>query len=292
MALKTVVQTLEDVEAGHQDLYKEFKIKGANGGDTVIFALDVEGVEEHPVVQALKNAFERTKVERKKLSEDLATLKSRLAALPEDFDPEKYQEILTELEELKADPNHQNRKPDEKERQELAQARKNLEQKLARAEKEYKDSIDKKDAEIKKRQEKIAKLLIDDGLTKALIEAGVGKEFLKASKAMLRDQCTVIEDDGDYRAVVQSDMGEMEIPRYVTDWVASDEGKVFVPPAKGSGAGNTDRPTTRLPGSDGRNPWAKETWNLTEQGKILKEDRTRAEKLAKAAGKKLPAPVA
>lgn len=40
---------------------------------------------------------------------------------------------------------------------------------------------------------------------------------------------------------------------------------------------NGDKPETK-------NPWKKETFNLTEQGKILKEDPVRAQELASAAG--------
>lgn len=48
--------------------------------------------------------------------------------------------------------------------------------------------------------------------------------------------------------------------------------------AKGSGAG----------GGGGANPWSKDHYNLTEQGKILREDRSKAEKMAAAAGETLP----
>jgi hypothetical protein len=129
---------------------------------------------------------------------------------------------------------------------------------------------------------------VDDGLTKALIEAGVGKEYIKAAKALLKSECAVIEEDGDYRAVVHSDMGDLEIGKYVSDWVASDDGKVFVPPAKGADSGNTNR--TTKPASNEKNPFSKEHYNMTEQGRMIKEDRAKAEKFAKAAGAKLPAP--
>lgn len=38
------------------------------------------------------------------------------------------------------------------------------------------------------------------------------------------------------------------------------------------------------------NPFAHDTWNLTEQGKLLKSDRTKAEQLAKAAGTEIGGP--
>ncbi len=272
--LKTVVPNLDDIAEEHRDFYVEKDDK---------FILDVDGIDDHPAVSALKNALERQKSERRQLSTDLAALKEKAKNVPEDFDLDKYNAMVAELEEIKANPN---RKVDENENRELAAARKALEQKIAGMEKSHADAIAKKEAEVKKRDGKIRQLLIDEGLTKSLVEAGVGKEWLKAAKALLKDDCTVVEEDGDYHAIVQSDLGPVPISKYVNDWVASDEGKVFIPPAKGGDANNQNKPTQRI--NTDKNPWSKDTWNLTEQGKILTEDRTKAEKLAKAAGKQLP----
>jgi hypothetical protein len=63
--------------------------------------------------------------------------------------------------------------------------------------------------------------------------------------------------------------------------VQSEEGKLYVPPARGSDA----------PGSDGsgrglfdNNPWTAQHWNATAQGQIYKADQARATRLAQAAG--------
>lgn len=51
-------------------------------------------------------------------------------------------------------------------------------------------------------------------------------------------------------------------------------------PSSGTGA-----PGNRTGGGvGGPNPWSADGWNMTEQGKVLKENRTRAEQLAKSAG--------
>lgn len=42
-------------------------------------------------------------------------------------------------------------------------------------------------------------------------------------------------------------------------------------------------------GSSGANPWLKESWNLTEQGRIIQRDPALARRLAAAAGAKIPA---
>lgn len=282
--LKTVLLNLDDLDAGLHDFYVEQTIKTSKG-DQVVFVLDQEGVDEHPSVIALKNALDRQKEDRRKAQEKVTQLEARLAALPEEFDPEAYENMKNELEALKAEG--KTAKPDDTKMAEMATARKNLEQKIAKMEKDHAKVVEGLQAAVKKREAKITALLIDDGLTKALIDSGVGKEYLKAAKALLRSDCTVVEEDDDYRAIVKSDLGDMEIGKYVTDWVASDEGKVFIPPAKGGDAGGTPNKSGKTSFGE-PNPWDDKSLNLTEQGRIIKEDRAKAEKLAKAAGKKLP----
>jgi len=51
-------------------------------------------------------------------------------------------------------------------------------------------------------------------------------------------------------------------------------------PTEGGGASGSGRNT----GMGGKNPFSHEHWNMTEQGKLLKEDRPRAEQMARAAG--------
>lgn len=43
-------------------------------------------------------------------------------------------------------------------------------------------------------------------------------------------------------------------------------------------------------GAGGANPWSKDGWNMTEQGRILRENRTKAEQLAAQAGTKIGGP--
>lgn len=52
------------------------------------------------------------------------------------------------------------------------------------------------------------------------------------------------------------------------------------PESEGGGAGGGKG----ISGFTGKNPWSADTWNLTEQGNILRQDKALAERLAKAAG--------
>jgi hypothetical protein len=56
-------------------------------------------------------------------------------------------------------------------------------------------------------------------------------------------------------------------------------------PSQGGGAGGN-----RGGNSGVTNPWSKDAWNLTEQGRIYKENSGKAEQLAKAAGTTIGGP--
>jgi hypothetical protein len=76
------------------------------------------------------------------------------------------------------------------------------------------------------------RLLLDNGLTDALVKAGVATPMLHAVKAMLGSQAKVIVD-GDARKAV---IGDKDLTEFVTSWATTDEGKHFIAaPANGGG---------------------------------------------------------
>ena len=80
----------------------------------------------------------------------------------------------------------------------------------------------------------VSKLLIDNGLSDAILKAGVKPELTKAVKAMLAGQAQ-IKIDGENRTAV---IGDKSLSDFVAEWSKSDEGKHFVaaPNNKGGGA--------------------------------------------------------
>lgn len=77
-------------------------------------------------------------------------------------------------------------------------------------------------------------LLVDTGLSNALLEAGVKKaSYLKAAKAMLAGQ-VVLTADGENRV---AKVGDKLLPDFIKTWAASDEGKAFVDAPGNSGGG-------------------------------------------------------
>jgi len=77
-------------------------------------------------------------------------------------------------------------------------------------------------------------LLVDTGLSNALLEAGVKKaSYLKAAKAMLAGQ-VALTADGENRV---AKVGDKLLPEFIKTWAASDEGKAFVDAPGNSGGG-------------------------------------------------------
>lgn len=259
MALKAIVDDLADVPEALHGEYKEQKI-----GDKTVFVLDIEGVNAHPDVVSLKNAHERQKQTNKTLTTDLNAAKARLEGLPEEFNADEYERLRAAAEGKDAP------KPDEQ----VARVRDQLERKHAA-------DLGKKDDRIKVLEGVINRTLVDDGLNSALDAAGIDPKFKRAARATLKESGLIklVEEDGKFSATVDTDMGPMPLDKYVSDWAAGDEGKVFVSPAK-----LDDAPGSRANRGTENNPYAKDRWNKTEQGRLMTIDRNKAERLARAAG--------
>lgn len=72
MALKALLDTLDGVDDALKPFYAERDGK---------FALDIDGVDDHPDVASLRNAYSRTKEDREKSKQEAATLKQQIAEL-------------------------------------------------------------------------------------------------------------------------------------------------------------------------------------------------------------------
>jgi hypothetical protein len=151
MALKTVITTTEGLDEAIAALYTEQDGK---------FILDIEGVDEHPEVASLRNAYARTKEDREKAKSDAASLKSQIAEL-------------------------QAGAPDTAATQAKLSA---LEERLSQAE-----------AKANEWQGKYTGITRDQSLQGALQQAGINEPaFLKAATAMLADQVKLADDGTAY----------------------------------------------------------------------------------------------
>lgn len=122
------------------------------------------------------------------------------------------------------------------------------------------------------------KLLVSDGLNAALLAAGVTNPVhLKAASAMIRDGGSIeVKVEGDARVAM---VGGKPLAEFVKGWSQSDDGKAFVSAQHNSGGGGHGSGGAGTP-----NPWAKDTFNLTEQGKIYTQNPQLAESMKAAAG--------
>lgn len=260
MPLKSILETIDDLSEDTKALYAEQKV-----GDRTVYVLDVDGIDDHPKVRGVVTANRENVRKRDAYKGELDTLRARLEGLPEDFDHDAYEALRAQAE-GKAPP-----KTDEQ----VAQVRSQLERK-------HQTEIGKKDERISSLEGTVRRILVDDGLTKALLDANVSKEFLPAAKALLKEKGVVklSEEDGQFSATVETDMGPMTLGKYVSEWAGGDEGKAFVAkPTGGDARGGEGK-------HSGPNPFKRgdAAFNATEQGRIVKADPAKAKRLMQQAG--------
>lgn len=79
------------------------------------------------------------------------------------------------------------------------------------------------------------KLLVENGLSDALIKANVtNPAHLKAVKSMLSAQVQIVADGDTRKAMV----GDKDLSTFVNEWAISDEGKHFIAAPNNSGGGS------------------------------------------------------
>lgn len=259
MALKAVVDKIDDIAEPFRELYSErngkFELTGVEGMKT---QADIDRIQASLIKE--RNDHKATKDKFSTFADlDLSEIQAKLDKYPE-------------LEAAAAG------KLDEKQIDSLVEGR--IKTRLAPLERELKTA---KNA-LGEKDEIITKFTIKDKqrkITRAVSEA--------AKKAGLQD--TAVED-----AVL---LGERVFELNEDGSVTTKDGVGCTPgidpvvwfsemqpkrphwwgPSAGGGAGGN-----RGSNNGGMNPWAHDTWNMTEQGKILRENPTRADQLAKSAG--------
>jgi hypothetical protein len=119
------------------------------------------------------------------------------------------------------------------------------------------------------------KLLIENGLTAALTEAGVkDPALLKAAAAMIQlGHKPAVVIDGEARV---AKVGDKALGEFVKEWAQGADGKSFVAAPSNGGGGATG-------GSGGAAKGWKEL-SMTEQGALYKENPAQAKALASQAG--------
>lgn len=144
----------------------------------------------------------------------------------------KRDELLNEVKQLR-----KGKQVSPEDLEKLEQANEELKGQLTQAQKDLKaaqTNLDKATKDLQAEQGFTTKLLSDNGLSEALMEAGVkNPAHLKAVKALLSSQVQIVTE-GDARI---AKVGDKPLKDFVTEWAKSDDGKHFVSAPDNSGGG-------------------------------------------------------
>lgn len=273
MALKAVVTSLDEVEEAFRPLYAAITVDGE-----AAFALQIEGFRVHPDALALSNAHERTKTLNRTLTSEVATLKTKLEDLPEEFDADLYQRAVDQGVGGGAEP-----KDAEAIRREAAEAA------TTRAEAKAKKVIDQVTLDRDKYKTGLEQRVKREAIDEALDANGItDPAYRRGARALLMPTIEIHEEDGNLTALAKDPVLHDTLPvaEHVKAWASTDEGKAYVTARDSAGSGaNGGGSGGNPPNSSDANPWKSgATFNLTRQAQIKNEDPMKAEKFMREAG--------
>lgn len=259
MALKTTYDSLEDIPEQYRELFTERNGKHELSG--------IEGIKTQADIDRLQLALTKERGEHKAIKDKLA--------LFNDLDPE---EVHTQLDKIPALEAAVGDKLDEAKIDEIVEGR--IRTKLAPVERERDKAVRERDEAFVERDEaktKIKQGRIRAAVTQAAIEGKIVETALE-DVTMLADRMFEVNDDN--TVTVKDGVGITPGIDPKT-WVQEMQGKRphWFPPSEGGGSGGGQGG-----GSSMANPWRLDQWNVTEQGKVYKDNPERAAQLAKMAG--------
>ena len=272
MAIKAILTDLSEAPEALRGEYAQKEL----GGKTV-YVLDVEGVDDHPAVANLKNAYERVKSDKQSLASELREAKAKASAIPEGFDADEWERLRSEEEARKADPSGK----DVRAQIDAATAalKTQYETRITRLSKDAEAKLSEKEKELSALDAEIRGRLVGDGLRQTFVALGVKRGLVDAAIARFERDVEVVVEDGKRVARMKPELGGGEVPAYFQNWANGDDAKDFIDPARGG-----DESGSRSPSGAGENPFGKKAWSKTAQATVLRADRGKAERLAKAAG--------
>lgn len=258
--LKAIYEKQDEIPEEYKSLYSEKNGKWELTG--------IQGVYTQGNIDRLQTALNNEREEHK------ATKKKYSAIADRDID-----EVVAQLDRIPELEAAAKGKIDEKQLDDLAEAR--VRSRIAPLERELKTLREKNtehEGVINEFKQKDRKRTISD----AVLEAINGAEgFVKSASEdvlLYAERTFDVLEDG--KVVTKDGVGVTPglDPKV---WLSDMQAKKphWWGETSGSGSGGK-----RRPGTAGSNPFAKDSWNLTEQGKLLVTNRPLAEQYAKAAG--------
>jgi hypothetical protein len=282
MPLRAVLpqDEFDALDDGLRDFYKP-----TQKGDA--FVLDLEGIDDHPTVKGLANTLRRFK----EIEPDATKLRAikaeneRLKGAWAELDPEETRAALERLEALESGEGGKDVAA------QLESLRGAMERKMAKA-------VEAKDTEILAREQALAErdtfiesLTLDRELDESLAHVKAIEDLRPGAKAYLklryRPKVERVENPetgkAEYRGVVPTETGDDAISDFIEKWSRTPEAQPYLEATGNAGTGSK---TSDGSGFRRTNPFAKETFNLTEQGRIAKEKPALAAQLRAQAGGK------
>ncbi len=265
MALKAWVDKIEDVPEAVRGEYTQVGER---------FELAVEGALDLTAAKALRNENGARRISEKKANDALAIWKP----LIEGKKPDEILAILDRVPELEAAAAG---KIDENKINSMVETR--VGSKLAPVQRQVTTltaSLAEKDAIIAGYQTKERTRAVHDSVREAIGKSKGFQPSAAEDALILAERMFEVTDDG--KVVTKDGVGVTPGVDAVV-WLQDLQTKRahWWGPTEGGGAGGSGRGNG---GGGGSNPWKGESWNMTEQGKIWRENPARADQLARAAG--------
>lgn len=263
MALKAILDSIDDLP---EDVKKEYVERNGRYELQVEISGDI-GVKSYTDFNNLNRALKKERDDHKAVRERISLLGDR-----DINDVVAQLDRIPELEAAAAG------KIDDEKINQIVETR--VRTKIAPVERE-RDTLRNQLGEHQKTLEEMSKKertrMVHDAVRQAAAQVKVLPEALEDA-LLLAERVFEISEDG--KVITKDGVGAtpgVEASVWFTDMQAKRPH--WWGPSAGSGAmGN------RGSGNGGPNPWSADGWNMTEQGRIYRENPTRAEQLAKAAG--------
>lgn len=259
MALEAIYEKLEDIPEAHRELYTEkggkFELTGINGVKT---QADIDRIQRG----------------LSKEREDHKATKATLEAFSTLGTAEELQAALDKIPELEAAAAG---KLDETKLNELVEGR--LRAKTAPLERErtqLNTKLQEAQAKIEAYEARERQRVIHDQVRSAALKAKLNEHALDDA-LLLAERVFEVDEDGN---VVTKDNVGVTPGINAEVWLTEMQPKRphWWPPSVGGGAGGSRN------GGGGANPFSHDGWNVTEQGKVFRENPEKARQLATSAG--------
>lgn len=267
MAIKAVVDKLDDVDEKYRDLYTE------KGGKFELTG--VEGMKTEADITRLTTALEKERKDHKDVKQRYSVLGERK--------PEDILATLDRLPELEAAAAG---KLDEPAISKIVETR--IASKTAPLDRQVKaltQQLAERDVVIQGFTAKETQRTMHDSIREALGKTKGFQATAVEDALMQGERMLTINEEG---KVVTKDKVGVTPGVDVFVWLTEMQNKRphwWGPTQGGGGPGNNGGG-----GGGGDNPWTAENWNMTQQGAIVRANQTRADQLAKSAGTSVGGP--